>query len=208
MKMRLIALATAAVAAISAKSVAFAASLAVTSPLSAELLDDVKTNSGEINDGNKKQAKLADQEPALTGNPLWVIPLATLSETRERPLFTPTRRAPPPVSARIAAPPPSHSAPKSVEPERPRLTLVGTIVGSTEGFGLFIDSTTKAVIRLKTGASYQGWTLHAVREREADLEKNYLRTTLSLPAHEDKGANGPRGSIQPSGKFSNLAKKN
>src|SRR5262245_45321462 len=35
----------------------------------------------------------------LSGNPLWAIPLRQLPATRERPLFTPSRRPPPPVVA-------------------------------------------------------------------------------------------------------------
>src|SRR5262245_5386505 len=34
-----------------------------------------------------------------SGNPLWAIPLSALSATRDRPLFTPSRRAPAPVVA-------------------------------------------------------------------------------------------------------------
>src|SRR4051794_9583272 len=33
-----------------------------------------------------------------SGNPLWAIPLKSLSFTRERPLFTPSRRPPAPVA--------------------------------------------------------------------------------------------------------------
>src|SRR5258708_33146709 len=36
-------------------------------------------------------------EAGSTGNPLWAVPLDALSMTRERPLFSPSRRPPPPV---------------------------------------------------------------------------------------------------------------
>ena len=187
MKARITILAISLVMALFLTSGVLAAPLAVTSPLDTEPFDNANVGSGQINTANKQmKAELTDREPPLTGNPFWAIPLATLSETRERPLFTPSRRAPPPVSARIAASPQPRPVRKPVEPERPRLTLVGTVVGSTEGFGLFIDSGTKDVIRLKTGASYQGWTLRSVREREAILEKDHLDITLSLPRPDSK----------------------
>src|SRR4051812_6964105 len=40
------------------------------------------------------------------GNPLWAIPLKSLSVTRERPLFTPLRRVPAPAVAHVEPPRP------------------------------------------------------------------------------------------------------
>ena len=45
-----------------------------------------------------------------------------------------------------------------VELERPQLTLVGTIAGDHESFGIFIDQSGE-VILLKTGQSHNGWVL-------------------------------------------------
>jgi hypothetical protein len=44
-----------------------------------------------------------------TGNPLWAIPLSLLTATRDRPLFSVSRR-PPVVAAPTVAPPPQHQA--------------------------------------------------------------------------------------------------
>jgi hypothetical protein len=123
---------------------------------------------------------------AQAQNPLWTIELKKLVQTRERPLFTSSRR--PPAPAIVRAPSTPRILPKPAAPERPHLTLVGTIVGDLERFGLFVDSVTKAVIRLKAGSEYQGWLLRSVHEREVILEKNNSSTTLSLPAHESKGS--------------------
>src|SRR5215471_2746579 len=61
---------------------------------------------------------------ARAGNPLWAIPLSSLTVTRERPLFSSSRRppAPPVVAAPVVQtrPPPPPPAPR--EPERPRLS--------------------------------------------------------------------------------------
>ncbi len=132
-----------------------------------------------INPGARPPALQALHAPAA--NPLWAIPLATLTETRQRPLFSSSRRPPPPVSEHARYSPPVRRPPKPIPPERPRLSLIGTIVGAASGFGLFIDPSTKAVIRLKTGKAYRGWVLRTVREREVVLEKNHLNAILSLP---------------------------
>jgi general secretion pathway protein N len=78
--------------------------------------------------------------------------------------------------------PPVRPPPKETPPERPQLSLVGTIVGRAAGFGLFVDPATKAVVRLKTGSAYRGWVLRTVREREVVLEKSHLSATITLPA--------------------------
>ena len=117
---------------------------------------------------------------ALTGNPLWALPLSLLSSTRERPLFSPSRR--PPAVAVVSAPPPPPPppAPPAV-PEHPPLTLVGTIIGKTESIGIFIDQATKDVVRLRTGEAHANWTLRAIEGREAVLESNQQEATLALP---------------------------
>ncbi len=119
--------------------------------------------------------------PVPAANPLWAIPLATLTETRERPLFSPSRHPPPPAPERSHYSPPLRPPPSPISPERPRLSLVGTIVGAAAGFGLFIDPSTKTTVRLKTGNTYRGWVLRTVREREVVLERNHLNAILSLP---------------------------
>lgn len=114
-------------------------------------------------------------------NPLWAIPLSALSETRARPLFSPSRR-PPPLAAHMQHRQTDRMPPRPAPPERPPLKLVGTIVGEATGFGLFIDTSSRATVRLKTGAAYRGWVLRTVRERSVVLEKNHLNQTLALPA--------------------------
>ena len=123
----------------------------------------------------------AERPADPTGNPLWAIPLSSLTATRERPIFLPSRRAPAPAVAGtpvVVAPPP----PPAAEPEQPPLVLVGVIAGDSEGFAVFLDQATNNVVRLKTGQDHQGWVLRSVKGREVTLEKNKRTTTLALPA--------------------------
>ena len=128
----------------------------------------------------QQPAELPPADPS--GNPLWAIPLSSLTATRERPLFLPSRRAPAaaitgPVAVAPMAPPP----PPPAEPERPPLTLIGVIAGDNEGFAVFLDQATNNVVRLKTGQDHDGWVLRAVKGREATLHKNGKSEILALP---------------------------
>jgi hypothetical protein len=121
-------------------------------------------------------------ERTQSPNPLWEIPLATLSTTRERPIFSPSRRPPPPAVAAapvVKAPPPPPPPPRV---ERPQLSLVGTVGGAgEESFGIFVDQTTKAALRLRIGEAYQGWRLLQVQSREVMLEHDQQTAILTLP---------------------------
>jgi hypothetical protein len=132
----------------------------------------------------------ATAERTPSANPLWAIPLATLSNTRERPIFSSSRRPPPPAVASIPAAKALPAAPKPPTVERPQLSLVGTIAGIDQGFGIFVDQITKVALRLKIGEDYQGWKLRSVQGREVTLERDRQTTTLSLPPPA-AGAAGP-----------------
>ena len=115
---------------------------------------------------------------APSANPLWAIPLSKLSGTRDRPIFSPSRRPPPSVVASEPAPPP----PPRKKEMQPPLSLVGTIASDNEGFGIFLDQSTKQALRLKLGEDYQGWTLRIIRGREVMMEKDQQEATLTLPS--------------------------
>jgi hypothetical protein len=137
-------------------------------------MDSVAGNRGDPTDGDR---------PALRSNPLWAIPLSSLSATRERPLFASSRRPPPviamaPPAPRVAPPPP----PKAEEPDHPPLTVLGTVSSEVGGIGVFLDQTTNNVIRLKVGQDHTGWILRSIQAREASFEKDQRTATLALPS--------------------------
>jgi hypothetical protein len=138
-------------------------------------------------------------EPARHPNPLWAIPLKELRATYERPIFSPTRRPPPPVVPPPAYVPPPAPPPqaKPAEPERPQLVLVGTVVNSSEGFGIFLDRATNTIVRLKTGESHDGWILRSVQGRQATLEKDQHIAMLALPARDAENPEGLPAVIPP-----------
>lgn len=125
-------------------------------------------------------------EREARGNPLWAIPLKTLNATRERPLFTPSRRPPTPVIAGPPPPQPVAASPPPAAPEKPRLSLVGAIVGERESIAVLLDEGTRDIVRLRTGESHAGWVLRSVRRREATLEKDRETMILALPVPGQK----------------------
>ena len=119
--------------------------------------------------------------PSLgSGNPLWSMPLKTLSFTRERPIFSATRRPIPPTLATAVKP-----SPQTVQ-SRPLLTLIGAISGESDGIAIFLEDMTRAVIRLKVGENYSGWTLRLIKGREATMQHNQTFATMILPGPPSK----------------------
>ena len=147
---------------------------------------------GEAGAGAAGASESQSAKPLPKGNPLWAIPLRTLSVTRERPLFSPSRRPPAPaVLGAEPPPPPPKPALKPAAPERPPLILVGTIIGENEKLAIFFNQATNSVTRVREGEAESGWLLRSVAERAIILQKDNQTVTLDLPKRsEEKPANG------------------
>jgi general secretion pathway protein N len=157
--------------------------LSATDPAAVNPIEN-STSRGILNaepDSPAPASPVVRERPQPRGNPLWGVPLSALSATRERPLFSPSRRPPPP--AVVAAPRVPYVAPtpKPEEPDHPLLTVVGTVVNGTEGIGIFLDQATNSVIRLRTGQDHAGWILRSIQGREATFENDRRTATLALP---------------------------
>jgi general secretion pathway protein N len=119
-------------------------------------------------------------ETTRSGNPLWAVPLAVLHETRERPIFSVSRRppSPPVVAAAVEALPPPRLPPP--RPERPALVLLGTVSGEALHFGIFHNPATTKTLRLAVGENFEGWVLRAVSSADARFEYEGQMATLEL----------------------------
>lgn len=109
-------------------------------------------------------------------NPIAEIPLASLAATRERPIFSPSRRPPP------AGTPAPTIPTKSQVVMRPSLTLLGAISAGSNGMAIFFDKKNGTVIQARVGEGVSGWTLRHVSGREATLESNRRTAILSIPS--------------------------
>jgi hypothetical protein len=110
-----------------------------------------------------------------------------LSVTRERPIFSPSRR--PPTSA------PTYVAPVAVlqpapPPEHPAGSLIGTVIGTNVQIAIFLEKATQNVVRLHLGEEHQGWVLRLVKPREATLVKD-VEETLVLETGGAPAVGGP-----------------
>jgi general secretion pathway protein N len=121
------------------------------------------------------------ETPTVAANPLWAIPLSALTATRTRPLFTPSRRPPAPVVASVPVAAPRPPPPPPAAPQHPNLTLIGTVASGNEGVAVFIDTTTRDAVRLRTGEGHSGWILQSVERSAATLQKGQQTETLALP---------------------------
>jgi len=120
-----------------------------------------------------ERSSAASHAPA--GNPLWTLPLERLSVTRERPIFSPSRRPPTPA--------PTYVAPVAVrQPAAPQehlaVSLIGTVIGTDVHIGIFLEKATQNVFRLHLGEEHQGWVLRLVKEREVTLVKDVEETLV------------------------------
>lgn len=161
-------------------------------PATSDVMDDTALPSiparvaGQGSERDKEENDTA--LPAL-GNPLWRLPLKQFSVTRERPIFSPSRRPPAPAPVYVA-PVAVRQPAKPPEPEHPTIALAGTIIG-TDGYrvAVFRDTSTQDVLRLRVGENYRGWVVRLISPREARLVKNGDQALLELPR--------PAGTVPP-----------
>lgn len=146
-------------------------------------LADQRTSPGSIPSFDSAPQTSATPTPVSdvsvsAGNPLWSIPLASLTATRERPLFSRSRRppAPPAQPARVEPTPVVIN-----QPTRPLFTLLGAITGDADGIAILIDDSTKNIMRMKIGETFSGWTLRTVGKRSATFEMARQVAILVIP---------------------------
>jgi general secretion pathway protein N len=146
--------------------------------------------------------------PATAANPLWAVPLRTLTATRERPLFSPSRRPPTPVIAAAPAPAPRPMpvALRPAPPEEPPFLLLGTIVSEDQKFAFLFNTNTKLVKRVKEGEQEDGWRVVVVDFRSSVVQKDERTVTLGLPKPGDTKPNvgGPNFGPRPATQSDNL----
>src|SRR5271165_1845555 len=135
-------------------------------------------------------------EPSTAGNPLWAIPISRLSATRDRPLFSVSRRPLTPAAPAAPAPTPTVAA-QPPAPETPPFTLVGTIIGDSRRIAIFYDQTSKIASGVREGERASGWTLRSVDPRSATLEGSGRVVTLDLPEPAARKSPAPRISEAP-----------
>jgi general secretion pathway protein N len=161
-------------------------SLAAVDPSGFNPVDQLNEPPGSIPTSPESGAPAAtEKEAPANANPLWAIPVGSLTATLQRPLFSPSRREPVLAPAVVAPVAPVKAVVAPPEPEKPQLSLVGVVAGTSDGLAVFLNLTTHDIVRLRIGEGHQGWVLQSVKGREAVLEKNHRTAVIEMPASEE-----------------------
>ena len=111
-----------------------------------------------------------DQRPSALP---W-LKLEDLSATRERPLFAPTRRRPPPAQPKAVTVVAEHP------PETPRMVLTGIIVKPSETIVVLRNVATSESISLRSGESVGPWRVKAQNDHSVILSDGTKQFTLEM----------------------------
>jgi len=105
-------------------------------------------------------------------SPLATYTLDRLSATRERPLFSPSRRppAPPPAPIMAAAPPPAP----------PKLILFGIVMDADDARAVVGVGTGDKTRRVRIGDDIGGWKVTQIEERQLVLSLDDRSATYTL----------------------------
>ena len=149
------------------------------SPAGADAVDQsVNSAAVEIGRSGHQAQKIPSDTTTSAGNPVLAIPLSKLSMTRDRPIFSPSRRPPMVAAPQVMARPVEPAKP--AEPENPPLVLVGTVAGEDSGIAVFVELASENTVRLRVNESHQGWTLSSIVGREVTLLKGRKSSVLAL----------------------------
>ena len=138
-----------------------------------------------VNYATRTLAQSSEQSTAMLANPLEAQSLDRLSATRERPLFSPTRRPTPP-----PPPPPPEAAPVAVVPQPPNVQLFGIVVDD-EGARAIVRSSNEKVDRVQIGDDIGGWKVSQIEGRRLVLSLDGRIATFTLFSN-DNGQQAPR----------------
>jgi general secretion pathway protein N len=163
----------------------------------AETTDKAMSSTGPEIDRAASPAPKASTNPGgPVANPILATPLSQLSVTRDRPIFSPSRRPPAapalPVIAKAVEPA------KPMQPETPPLILVGTVAGEDSGIAVFVEQSGENSVRLRLNESHQGWTLQSIQGREVTLLKDQKSSVLALaPPGGNAEPARPQAALEP-----------
>ncbi len=121
-----------------------------------------------------KQVPQAKNDPAATPvSPLAAQPLDRFSVTRERPLFSPSRRPPAPPAA-VATPPPPPP------PPAPDVVLLGVVVDGEDANALIRTGRAAKILRVRIGDKIGGWKVGQIEARKLVLLLDGRTATFTI----------------------------
>jgi general secretion pathway protein N len=131
------------------------------------------------------QPPQAEAQAAAVASPLAIQSLDRLSATRDRPLFSPTRRPPAPPPPIVVAPAPPPPPP----PPPPNVALYGVVMDGEEARAVIRSGPTEKVVRVRIGDNVGGWRVAQIEGRKLVLALDgRLATFTMFVGNKAKGA--------------------
>jgi general secretion pathway protein N len=141
--------------------------------------------------GVDANAQSEDRAGGTLANPLQAQSLDRLSATRDRPLFSPTRRPVPP------PPPPVARAPEVVPPPPPpNVTVVGIVLDGDGARAIVRSGMGTKSERVQIGDDIGGWKVSQIEGRRLVLSLGERLATFTLFS-DARGKKSPDGSDSP-----------
>jgi hypothetical protein len=132
----------------------------------------------------------AHSDGAPPATPLAAQPLQRMSNTRDRPLFSPTRRppAPPPVVA-VAPPPP---------PPPPDVALLGVVMDGEDARAVVRTGPAAKILRVGIGDDIGGWKVGQIEARQLVLLLDGRTATFTMFTGNKPKPSSNVGAAEPS----------
>jgi hypothetical protein len=121
---------------------------------------------------SKDQSQVSAAPSVALVSPLAARPLDALPATRDRPLFSPSRRPP--------APPPVVVMPQAPPPSPPSVTLFGVVMDANEARAIVQAGSAKQVRRVRIGDDIDGWKVTQIEQRRLVLSLDGRVATFTM----------------------------
>ena len=133
---------------------------------------------------------------AVLSNPIVAQSIDSLSATRERPLFSPTRRPP---ARPAAAPPPLVRRTDPVPPPSPPgVVLLGVVIGADTARAFVHSESPDKTLRVGIGDDIGGWKVNEIERHELILSLGDRSATFKI--FDNAKTTEPPPSVEPSPK--------
>lgn len=117
----------------------------------------------------------AADAPSLS-NPVAALPLDSLTATRERPLFSPSRRPPPPLAPMLASV--QSIVVKPIDP--PSIVLLGIVSEGGQARAVLRTQSSSKVVRARLGDEVASWTVTRIEPRRLTLSHDDRAVSYAL----------------------------
>ena len=155
--------------------------------LTAAILWIATISSASATDPTQQNKERRDVAPPVT--PLAAQPLDRMSNTRDRPLFSPTRRPPAPPPVVVAAPPPP--------PPPPDVVLLAVVMDGEDARAIVRAGPAAKILRVGIGDDIDGWKVGQIERLQMVLLLDDRTATFRMFTGDNKNASPNASAAAP-----------